>query len=114
MTLILDPQLADSDAFYERLIDAHNGLEYDASVSLNARLVATLREQVRDDETLQQADALASSAGDDAENDARLILLLANHLGNTICLDALFASARSEHPKHTEQATKPGSFPEAA
>jgi len=44
--------LLDPDAFYEALIDAHAGLDGEASHRLNARLILLMAEQIGDDERL--------------------------------------------------------------
>ena len=41
-----DLNFEDADAFYERLLDAHQGLSREQSESLNARLVLVLANQV--------------------------------------------------------------------
>lgn len=46
--------LNDPDAFYERLLDAHEGLTPEQSQLLNARLVLLLANQVGDGEVLAQ------------------------------------------------------------
>ncbi|MCR9212924.1 MAG: DUF2783 domain-containing protein [Proteobacteria bacterium] len=43
------------DDFYELLITAHEGLEYDESVALNARLVLILANEIGDIEVLAAA-----------------------------------------------------------
>lgn len=62
LELITEPNLGDTDGFYERLIAAHAGLDDDASRRLNAKL----------------------------------ILLLANHIGDAAVLDAALAHARGD------------------
>ncbi len=44
--------LRDPDAFYEALIDAHQGLDAEQSHELNARLILLLAGQIGDDATL--------------------------------------------------------------
>jgi hypothetical protein len=41
-------QVQDADTFYEQLLDAHEGLDADASALLNARLILLLANQVGD------------------------------------------------------------------
>ena len=43
----------DADAFYEQLLDAHQGLSRDQSELLNARLILLLANQVGDAEILR-------------------------------------------------------------
>ena len=44
----------DADAFYEQLLDAHQGLDRDRSELLNARLILLLANQVGDAEVLRE------------------------------------------------------------
>ena len=46
-------QLQDADGFYEQLLDAHDGLDADASALLNARLILLLANHVGDAKVLQ-------------------------------------------------------------
>ncbi len=50
----IDPNLADADAFYEQLLDAHAGLSPEASELLNARLILLLANQIGDGQVLAQ------------------------------------------------------------
>ncbi len=59
--LIIEPNITDMDAFYERLIETHNGLSEADSQLVNAKL----------------------------------ILLLANHIGDMAVLEDAFAKARA-------------------
>jgi hypothetical protein len=45
--------LQDADAFYEQLLDAHQGLSREASELLNARLILLLANQVGDAQVLK-------------------------------------------------------------
>ena len=45
--------LQDADAFYESLLDAHQGLSREQSELLNARLILLLANQIGDSERLQ-------------------------------------------------------------
>ncbi len=45
--------LQDADAFYEQLLDAHEGLSEEQSRLLNARLILLLANQVGDAKVLQ-------------------------------------------------------------
>ena len=53
----------DADAFYESLLDAHQGLNRDQSESLNARLVLVLANQVGSAQTLLACLKAAQEAG---------------------------------------------------
>ena len=44
----------DADAFYEQLLDAHQGLTEQQSALLNARLILLLASQVGDAKTLKE------------------------------------------------------------
>ena len=55
MALNRDPNLADPDAFYTALIDAHAGLSEAESQALNARLVLLLANHVGDLAVLREA-----------------------------------------------------------
>ncbi len=46
------PNLQDADGFYERLLDAHQGLSAEESGLLNARLILLLANQVGDAQVL--------------------------------------------------------------
>lgn len=59
MTLDTSPRLSDPDALYALLLDAHQGLEADASRRLDARLVLLLANHIGDMQTLREAIALA-------------------------------------------------------
>lgn len=48
----IDANLADADAFYEQLLDAHAGLSREASELLNARLILLLANQIGDEQVL--------------------------------------------------------------
>ena len=53
------PNLQDADGFYERLLDAHQGLDRDQSERLNARLILLLANQIGDAQVL--ADCIAAA-----------------------------------------------------
>lgn len=61
MTQSIDtsPRIARPDDFYQLLLDAHAGLEDEASMKLNAKLVLVLANQVGDMDILGQAIELA-------------------------------------------------------
>jgi hypothetical protein len=54
MTMKTEPTLQDPDGFYERLLDAQQGLDEQALRLFNARLVLLLANQVGDDRVLEQ------------------------------------------------------------
>lgn len=51
----------DADTFYEQLLDAHAGLDREASALLNARLILLLANQVGDARVLGECIAAARS-----------------------------------------------------
>ena len=53
------PHFQDADAFYEQLLDAHQGLSREASEALNARLILLLANQIGDISLLREALKLA-------------------------------------------------------
>ncbi len=56
--------LQDADAFYEQLLDAHQGLDPQQSELLNARLILLLANQVGDAKVLRECvDAAATMPG---------------------------------------------------
>ncbi|NKE43737.1 DUF2783 domain-containing protein [Roseomonas frigidaquae] len=59
MKLDTSPRLADPDAIFARLVEAHLGLDEAASRRLDARLVLILANHVGDEAVLRQAIALA-------------------------------------------------------
>ncbi len=56
------PHFQDADAFYEQLLDAHQGLSREASEALNARLILVLANQIGDARVLSECIAAASAA----------------------------------------------------
>ncbi len=62
MTLDTRPRLADPDALFALLVEAHRGLDAEESRRLDARLVLILANHVGDMETLRQAIAVAKGA----------------------------------------------------
>ena len=60
MSLNLQPNLVDPDAFYQALIAAHDGLSDEDSQALNARLVLILANHIGDQDTLTEALKAAS------------------------------------------------------
>ena len=61
--LNLQPNLADGDDFYERLLKAHDGLNKEESEALNARLIILLANHIGDFMVLDQAITLAKGEG---------------------------------------------------
>ncbi|SAL11432.1 hypothetical protein AWB67_00102 [Caballeronia terrestris] len=59
MKLTIETNIADYDGFYERLIDAHNGLTDEQSQMMNAKLVLLLANHIGDSEVLDEALSLA-------------------------------------------------------
>ena len=49
----LEPHFQDADAFYERLLDAHQGLSPAQSALFNARLILVMANQLGDTALLQ-------------------------------------------------------------
>lgn len=68
--LNLEPNIADMDAFYERLIDTHNGLSDADSQLVNAKLVLLLANHIGDIDVLTEAFARARSGVGSAEPEA--------------------------------------------
>lgn len=60
--MITTPHLADGDAFYEQLLDAHAGLSREESELFNARLILLLANQIGDGTVLAECIAAARSA----------------------------------------------------
>ncbi len=54
-----DAQWTDADAFYEQLLDAHQGLSPVQSEALNARLILLLANQIGDGQVLAACIAAA-------------------------------------------------------
>ena len=61
------PNFEDADLFYERLLDAHDGLNREQSEALNARLVLILANELGGSEHL--AACLAAAAEKDTPKD---------------------------------------------
>ena len=61
------PNFEDADLFYERLLDAHDGLSREQSEALNARLVLILANELGGSEHL--AACLAAAAEKDTPKD---------------------------------------------
>lgn len=52
--MMTQPNIQDTDGFYERLLDAHAGLTPEQSQLLNARLILLLANQVGDPKVLAE------------------------------------------------------------
>ena len=59
VTIKTAPNFQDADAFYECLLDAHQGLSREQSELLNARLILILANQLGDAQLLQACIAAA-------------------------------------------------------
>jgi hypothetical protein len=70
--LILEPNIARPDDFYEALIEAHRGLTEPQSATLNAKLILLLANQVGDLDVLRAAIAKARDGVEPAGEDAPL------------------------------------------
>jgi hypothetical protein len=57
--LNVEPNLADPDAFYEMLVDTHQGLDDEQSKMLNAQLVLLLSNHIGNLGVLREAFAIA-------------------------------------------------------
>lgn len=55
MSLNLNPNITDSDGFYQELLAAHEGLTKVESDALNARLILTLANHIGDRDVLRAA-----------------------------------------------------------
>lgn len=98
MTLNIELNIADPDAFYERLIETHAGLADEQSLALNAKAVALLSNLIGDKNVLQEAASIAAdgqAADGSPEFDAKLLLLLANHVGDIAQLAHVLDQARA-------------------
>ena len=62
-TLDTTPRLADPDALFALLVEAHRGLDADASRRLDARLVLLLANQIGDLAVLREAIEAARASG---------------------------------------------------
>jgi len=57
--LTTEPRLSDPDAFYEALLNMHEGLSAEASQFVNAKLILLLANQIGDFDILREAMTLA-------------------------------------------------------
>ena len=62
-TLNLNPNIPNGDDFYEKLLNAHEGLNKEQSDALNARLILILSNHIGDMNILEQTLNAAKSAG---------------------------------------------------
>ena len=62
-TLILTPNIPNGDDFYEKLLNAHEGLSKEQSDALNARLILVLSNHIGDIDVFEQALDTAKTAG---------------------------------------------------
>lgn len=62
-TLNLNPNIPNGDDFYEKLLNAHEGLNKEQSDALNARLILILSNHIGDMDILEQVLNAAKSAG---------------------------------------------------
>ena len=62
-TLNLPPNNPNGDDFYEKLLNAHEGLSKEQSDALNARLILVLSNHIGDIDILEQALDAAKTAG---------------------------------------------------
>ncbi|MEM8774613.1 MAG: DUF2783 domain-containing protein [Pseudomonadota bacterium] len=53
--LTLEPNMPDPDGAYARILDAHEGLSFEQSATLNARLILILANHIGDRDILDQA-----------------------------------------------------------
>ncbi|RMF35132.1 MAG: DUF2783 domain-containing protein [Alphaproteobacteria bacterium] len=60
-TLNTAPNIADPDDFYAELLAAHDGLSFEESAALNARLILLLANHVGDRAVLREALRLAAA-----------------------------------------------------
>ncbi|HXL67491.1 MAG TPA: DUF2783 domain-containing protein [Xanthobacteraceae bacterium] len=63
MKLVTESRFANPDAAYERLVDAHRGLDERESRALDARLVLILANHIGDLELLEEAIRIAQRTG---------------------------------------------------
>ncbi len=73
--LILEPNLARPDDFYEALIESHRGLSGEQSATLNAKLILLLANQIGDLDVLRAAMAKAREGIEPAGEDATITAL---------------------------------------
>lgn len=63
MSLILTPNIANPDGFYEFLVDSQRGMTDEEANRMNARLILILANQIGDAGSLRDAIRLAASSG---------------------------------------------------
>jgi hypothetical protein len=59
LSLNVEPNIADHDAFYEMLVDTHQDLSDEQSKMLNAQLILLLSNHIGDLDVLREAFAIA-------------------------------------------------------
>lgn len=62
-SLVLAPNIADPDGFYDELLQAHDGLEPHESDALDARLILILCNHIGDRDVIREALAVARGRG---------------------------------------------------
>ncbi|MDD9922731.1 MAG: DUF2783 domain-containing protein [Boseongicola sp.] len=69
MSLILTPNIPDTDGLYQELVEAHDGLSAEESEAFNARLILTLANHIGDRDVLRQAiEVVRKSSGGNVQN----------------------------------------------
>lgn len=101
MNLNIEPNIRDFDAFYESLIEAHNGLSDAESMRLNECLVTLLTECIADAAAIAEAERRANACDQErAMRDAKLVLLMSNHIGDLKQLRGTLSAARAVTTSH--------------
>jgi hypothetical protein len=90
MKLNIESNIADPDAFYERLIEAHNGLSDEDSHMLNAKLVLLLANHIGDVDVIDEALSLARRglSAASARTERELVFECDAHAPADECADA--------------------------
>ncbi len=70
MALILLPNIADPDGFYQALIDSQRDLDDAAAARMNARLILLLANHIGDGEVLREALRVARPAKTSPEGES--------------------------------------------
>ena len=101
MKLNTELNIADPDAFYERLIETHAGLTDAQSLALNAKAVALLSDLIGDEKVLQEAAGIAAEEAAqaeakirEAEENERIARLLADEAERKAKRDARYAARK--------------------
>lgn len=107
MILNIEPNIGDFDALYESLIEAHNGLSDAQSMRLNECLVSLLSEYIADPAVIAEAEQYASACDHQGTmRDAKLVLLMSNHIGDLKRLRDRFFAARAVATSHEPQSER--------